>query len=130
MPCFAHLLCCVGRAVVKNGGKALANLVPFGDVLYEVGKEAYEEYRRDCSEAELRAELQELAQASQAEVRRAAEEVAAGEPAAIRQALSSYLAQMPTSIRQSLRRPSDPGGTTVPAGLSLKRPEDLLQFLR
>src|SRR5262249_24975951 len=29
----------------------------------------------------------------------------------------------------SLRRPSDPGGTTVPAGLSLKKPEDLLPFL-
>jgi hypothetical protein len=33
VPGFVQLLRCVGRAVVKNGGKALANLVPFGEVL-------------------------------------------------------------------------------------------------
>ena len=32
-------------------------------------------------------------------------------------------------MRQSLRRPADPSGKTVPAGLALRRPEDLLPLL-
>jgi serine/threonine protein kinase/Flp pilus assembly protein TadD len=133
MPGLFHLLRCVGRAVVKNGGKALCSLVPFGEVAFEIARDAYEDYRKDLTEADLRAELESLAQASQAEVRQAAEAVAAQEaadqPAAVRQTLAAYLNQLPASIRQSLRRPSDPGGTTVPAGLSLRKPEDLLPLL-
>src|SRR4051794_31706615 len=129
MPGFVHLLRCVGRAAVKNAGKALGSLVPFGEVTYEIAKDAWEDYRRDHAEAQLRSDLQELAQASQAEVRQAAAEVAAGQPPEVRQAVAAYLTQVPASIRQSLRRPSDPGGTTMPGGRSLKRPEDLLPFL-
>jgi len=36
MPGFFHFLRCVGRAVVKNGARALASLVPFGEVIFEV----------------------------------------------------------------------------------------------
>jgi serine/threonine protein kinase len=133
MPGLFHILRCVGRAVVKNGGKALCSLVPFGEVAFEISKDAYEEYRKGHAEADLRADLEALAQAGQAEVRQAAEAVAdqeaADQPAEARLALACYLNQLPASIRQSLRRPSDPGGTTAPAGLSLKRPEDLLPFL-
>ena len=129
MPGFAHLLRCVGNAVVKNGGEALAGLVPFGEVLYEIACSAYEEYSRDHGEAELRAELQGLALASPAEVHQAAELVASKEPVEVRLALVSYLDQLPAAVHQSLRRPSDPGGTTVPGGLRLGKPEDLLPFL-
>jgi serine/threonine protein kinase len=133
LPGLFHFLRCVGKAVVKNGGKALCSLVPFGEVAFEVARDAYEDYRRDHTEADLRADLEKLAQAGQAEVRHAAEAVAAQEaadqPAEVSLALVSYLSQMPASIRQSLRRPSDPGGTTVPANLSLRKPEDLLPFL-
>ena len=80
MPGFVHFLRCVGKAVVKNAGKALASLVPFGEVSYEIAKDAWEDFRRDSSEAELRAELEQLAQAPQSEVRQVAEEVAAGNP--------------------------------------------------
>src|SRR5205085_1638916 len=77
--------------------------------------------------------LEELAQAAPADVRRAAEavaaEVAAGQGGEVRQALTCYLGQVPDAVRQSLRRPSDPGGTTVPPGTSLGRAEDLLAFL-
>ncbi len=76
-------------------------------------------------EADLRAALEGLAQAPLAEVRHTAEEVAAeaagGQPREIGLALVSYLGQMPARVRQSLRRPADPSGTTVPAGLSLKK---------
>jgi hypothetical protein len=123
----------VDAPVVKNGGKALCGLVPFGDGAFEISKDAYEEYRKGHAEADLRAGLEALAQAGQAEVRQAAAAVAAQEvadqPAEARLALASYLNQLPASIRQSLRRPSDPGGTPVPAGLSLRKPEDLLPFL-
>jgi hypothetical protein len=36
MPGFVHFLECVRRAVVKNGGRALARVVPFGDVVYDI----------------------------------------------------------------------------------------------
>jgi serine/threonine protein kinase len=129
MPGFVHFMRCIGRAVVNNGGKALANLIPFGEAAYEIVKDAYEDYRRDCSEAQLRVEMEQLAQAPQAEVRQAAEQIAAEQPPETRQAVAAYLAEVPASIRQRLRRPADPSGTTMPAGMSLKKPEDLLPFL-
>jgi serine/threonine protein kinase len=133
MPRPFHFLRCVGRAVAKNGARALARLVPFGEVALDIAIDTYEEYRRDHTEADLRAELEKVAQAGQAEVRHAAEAVAALEAAdqsaEVRQALAAYLAQLPVSIRQSLRRPADPGGITVPAGLPLRKPDDLLPFL-
>ncbi len=111
----------------------MCSLVPFGEVAFEVARDAFEDYRKDHTEGDLRADLERLAQASQAEVRQAAEAVAAKEaadqPGEVRQGLAAYLNQVPASIRQSLRRPSDPGGTTVSPALSLGKPEDLLQFL-
>ncbi len=133
MPGLVHFMRCVGRAVVKNGGKALASVVPFGEVLFEIATDAYQDYRKDHGEADLRADLQGVAQASSAQLRQATEQVvalvAADQPPAIRQALTTYLNQIPAAIHQSLRRPSDPGGLTVPSARSLRKPEDLLTFL-
>ncbi len=120
---------CIGKAVVKNAGKGLLGLVPGGEAVYDIAKDAFEDYLRDKSEAEMRAELERLAQAPQAEMHRVAVEAAANEPSELRSQLVSYLEQLPSAIRQSQRRPSDPSGTTLSAGLSLKRPEDLLRFL-
>jgi hypothetical protein len=36
---------CVGRAAIKNGGKALASLVPGGEAAFEIARDACEEYR-------------------------------------------------------------------------------------
>jgi serine/threonine protein kinase len=133
MPGFVHLLQCVGRAAVKNGGQALANLVPFGGVLFEIAKDAYEEYRKKQGEAELRAALADMTLASPIQIRQASEDVvdqeARGLSDEIRLNLISYLDQMPVTVRQSLRRPSDPDGNTVPTDLPLLKPEDLLSFL-
>src|ERR1700722_1320478 len=101
MPGFAHFLRCVGNAVVKNGGRALAGLVPFGEVLYEIATSAYEGYREDHGEAGLRADLQGLALASPAEVHQAAELIASEEPIELRLALVSYLDQVPAAVHQS-----------------------------
>jgi hypothetical protein len=130
---FVHFLRCVGRAAVKNGGKALCSLVPFGEAAYEIARDACEEYRRDHSEADLRADLEQLARSSPAEARQAAEAVAAQEAAdqsaEIQLALVSYLDQVPAAIRQSLRCPNNPGGTRPPSRISLNKPEDLLSLL-
>ncbi len=71
----------------------------------------------------------ELAQASAAEVQQEAQEAAraaaAHLPADEQQKIATYLGQVPGMIRRSLRRPADPTGTTVPADLSLRSPEDL-----
>ena len=55
-----HVLRCVGRAVVKNGTRALASLVPFGEVAFEIAEDAHEAYRMDMAETELSAGLASL----------------------------------------------------------------------
>ena len=88
-------------------------------------------YRKECREPDLRDEIEALVQASPEDVRSTAERVAreAGASPDMGSALAAYLTQVPVAARQRLRRPADPSGTTVPATLSLKRPEDLLPLL-
>jgi hypothetical protein len=126
MPGLVHFLRCVGRAAVRNGGKALASLVPFGEVTYEIARDVFDEYRRGPGEADLRADLQALAQAPPDELRQTAEEIAAqeaaGQGAELRLALVSYLDQVSPTIRESLQQPAG-------AAPTLERPEELLPFL-
>ncbi len=77
MPGFAVFVRCVCKAAFKHGGKALARLVPFGlgEFAVDIAYDVYEEYRKDHSEAELRAALQGLALASPAEVHQESEKV-------------------------------------------------------
>jgi len=130
---FLFLFECVGKAAAKNAGRALARLVPFGEYAFDIALDTYAEYTQGRNEAQLRAELERLAQAPPAEVRQVADKVAqqeaANQPPEVRQALADYLAQMPCAARQSLRRPADPRGTTIPPSLSLKKAVDLLPFL-
>jgi formylglycine-generating enzyme required for sulfatase activity/serine/threonine protein kinase len=111
----------------------LLDVVPWAGRLYDVAVEAWEDYCRDQREDALRAEVQAIAQAPTAQVRREVEQAvgaeAAGQPPEVRQALTAYLSQVPAAIRRTLRRPSDPTGTTVPAGLALRGPEDLVPLL-
>jgi hypothetical protein len=44
VPGFSHFLRCVGRASLNNGARALASLVPMGDVLYGIATDAWEQY--------------------------------------------------------------------------------------
>jgi hypothetical protein len=131
------------RAVVKYGSKVLADAVPFGGVLHDIASDLWHKYRQKPPadqkpvapppQAEIAADLQAVVQAPAAQLRQeaaaATEEVAADQPPALQQALTLWLTQVPAMVRRSLRRPSDPTGTTVPATLSLGRPEDLLPFL-
>ncbi len=125
---------CVGQAVVGKGIRGLIGELPLGEFLYDVAVDAWERWHAHRREAELRAELQQVAQQVTADqARRVAEqvsrEVAAQLPAPARQALAIYLSLLPSAVRQSFKRPDDPTGTTVPPGLPLGRPEDLLRLL-
>jgi serine/threonine protein kinase len=125
----------VGKALVVRGGKFLLNAVS-GGVLGEavdVVQYAWEEWRKATTEEARQASLQALAQAPVQEVRKhaaqIAQEVAADQPEAVRQNLVNYLTHVPASVRRSLRRASDPSGTTIPAGLVLRKADDLLALL-
>jgi formylglycine-generating enzyme required for sulfatase activity len=128
-----RILRCLAKAIVKHGAKFLCNLAPGGGAVYDFAADVIEDYRREGREDALRADLQAMAQAPaeqvRAEVEAAVEAEAVAQPPEVRQALTAYLTQVPATIRRSLRRPSDPGGTTVPATVALSRPEDLLPFL-
>jgi formylglycine-generating enzyme required for sulfatase activity len=123
----------IARAAVKHGVRFLLNLVPGGEVVYDMAADVWEDYRRDRQEEALRAELQAAApltaDKSRQEAEAAVQAEAAGQPPEVQRALVSYLSQVPASIRRSLRRPSDPSGTTVPATLSLAGPQDLVPLL-
>jgi formylglycine-generating enzyme required for sulfatase activity len=128
-----HLLRCLAKAVVKHGPRLLLDAIPWGERLYDIAYDAWEDFRRDGREDALRAEVQALAQAPPDQVRREVEQAvqagAAGQPEQVQRALRAYLNQVPAAIRQSLRRPEDPTGTTVPANLALRKAEDLLPLL-
>src|SRR5439155_26940663 len=105
---------CIGEAVCAHGLRGLAGVVPFGEVVYDVAREALERFRCYQDEEQLRAALQEAVQAAAQEVREEARaiahEVAAGQPPEIELRLADYLTQVPALLRQSLKRPSDAQG--------------------
>jgi molecular chaperone DnaK len=135
-----RLFGCLARSLAKHAGKALANMIPFGEVLYEVAHDAWNDYHDKragqgptTEQPPLVAEVKELIAAPVAEVvvaaKEAVEEIAGGLPEPVQECIKDYLRQVPGTIRQSMRRPSDPTGSTVPPSLSLRRPEDLLALL-
>ncbi len=127
---------CLARAVIKHGGKFVAGLLPYekaAEALYEMATDAWQDFCHQSDQDALRREIESLAQASPNEIRQQAQSAVAAGAASLsaeaRQAAVTYLMQVPAMIRRSLRRPSDPGGTTVPARMALARPDDLLPFL-
>ncbi len=124
---------CIGEAFKANAVKALAHFVPFGEPVYDIASDAWKRIRERQAELDGRAALQEMAQATPAEARAeaasVAREVAADQPHDVQLALEFYLSQVPAAVRKSLRRPADPSGATVPAGLRLEGPRDLVPML-
>src|SRR5262245_42238745 len=125
---------CVVEAVVEKGIRGLAAMVPGGLYACEVGAAAWGKYRARKKDAEVRAEIQELAQATFENARKAAAEavnetVPDGTPVEDRINLELYLSQVPAAVQQSLKRPEDPTGTTVPPAFSLDKPEDMVKLL-
>jgi tetratricopeptide (TPR) repeat protein len=118
----------VGNAL--GGGLAGDFLV---EVLPEVATDVWQWWSKNRTAEQRRADIEALAQAGDEAVRH---QVAAlvpaalpDKPLAVRRAVQAYLTQVPASVRRSLRRPSDPGGTTVPAASVPARADDLLRLL-
>jgi Protein kinase domain len=128
-----RLLNCLASALVKHGGQFLFSLAPGGEVIYKIAAEAWDAYCTTDKADSVRAELEALAQASADQVRQvvaeAVKEVAAGHSAKVQEVLCTYLNQVPASIRRTMRRPSDPSGKSVPAGVAVRGAEDLAAFL-
>ncbi len=125
------------RFVVKAALNAVGGGVA-GDfaveVLPDMAQDIWKGWGRGRKPEEMRDEIQQLAQAPPEDIYAAAAavvaEAAADQSPEVQKALSIYLELIPGVIRQSMRRPADPGGQTVPAGLEFDRPEDLLRCCR
>jgi formylglycine-generating enzyme required for sulfatase activity/serine/threonine protein kinase len=80
-----------------------------------------------------RAEIEALAAATRGEVGQAIrtllEAVGNSRPADTIKALVAYLVLLPAAVRRRLRRPSNPDGTSLPPGLPLDGPADMLAML-
>jgi serine/threonine protein kinase len=124
---------CLGRAIGAGGLRAVMGAIPLGEAVYDIASNMVEQLRRHGQEDQMRAALQDLAQAPAQQVKQVAEEVsrqvASDQPQAVQKQVSLYLSLVPALVRQSLRRPADPSGKTVPATLSLSSPRDLLPLL-
>ncbi|QDU21708.1 Serine/threonine-protein kinase StkP [Urbifossiella limnaea] len=124
---------CVAEAVVENGVKGLATMVPGGSFALAVAGGALAKYRERIRDAALRDEIARMAAVTATEARKAAAEAvqaaAGGASVEERLVLESYLAQIPAAVTQSLKRPSDPTGKTVPAAFTLTTPDDVLRLL-
>jgi hypothetical protein len=124
---------CFGKAFIKHAPKAVADLVPFGSAIYDIANDTWKLYYQQGNRQNLPRELQEVGQATAEQIQREAtkviEEVAADLPPEQRRQLTLFLEQIPRSIRQSFRRTSDPTGRTVPRGLRIDKPEDLISAL-
>jgi hypothetical protein len=127
-------------ALLRFVAKAALNAVGGGiagdfavEVLPEIAQDVWKWWGQGRGEADLKAEVQAVAQLQGDEARRealaAVAAEAAGRPEEVRRALTAYLAQVPAAIRQSQRRSSDPTGRTVSPGLSLQRADSLLPLL-
>ena len=86
---FFHLIQCVVRAMVKNAFRLLASLVPAGEAVFEIARDAHEGYRRDKSEDDLRIELEGRIDAMPTAVPQAT--AVAGKPVELHLELVSYL---------------------------------------
>lgn len=124
---------CVAEAIMEHGLRGLARMVPGGEFAYDVAKAALGKYRQQRQAPEIRAEIQELAQATFGQAHQAAGQVArevaakASEEEIVN--LELYLSQIPGAVRQSQKRAEDPTGTTVPATFALNSPDDVLKLL-
>ena len=127
-------------AFLRFVAKAALNAVGFGvagdfavELLPEMVRDVWDWWGKDHPAAELRAEVQAVAQVGDAEARQLAAaaiaQEAAGQPAPVLEAVAAYLSRVPAAVRASQRRPADPTGRTVSPALMLSRPEHLAPLL-
>jgi tetratricopeptide (TPR) repeat protein len=127
-------------ALLKFIAKAALNVVGAGmagELIVEgvpaIARDIWAWWGPERDEAARKAEVEALAQAAPSTLRKQAEqivlEVAPERSPAERSRVAIYLSLLPGAVRHSLRRAEDPSGRTLPSGLALRKPEDLLPFL-
>src|SRR5688500_10124944 len=94
---------CVARAIAAKGARGLVDFIPGGGFVYDVAEDVWQQMRERRQEAQLRAEVQELAQATPQQARPVAEQAAAeaglsGPDAA---AVVQFLTHVPEAARRS-----------------------------
>ena len=127
---------CVAQAIKNKGIRGLCEFVPGGPYILDVMGDAFRLLRERRRDAELRADLAQIAAASTEEAKKAAEEAARmvlaearPDAAADRITLELYLSQIPGTVRASLKRTGDPSGKTVPPDFAVNTPEDLARLM-
>ncbi len=132
MPRLQALLECVGQSLCEKGRKALRGQWPYGDVLHDVARSAYELTHRRLPGPDLPAALTDAAACPPHEYDRRLGELIAElsqTHSVPKEALADYLRAFPPTVRQILRRPSDPDGHSAPEKMTFYKAEDLLAFL-
>lgn len=126
------LLRLITKAVLNAAGAGVLGEV-FVELVPAIAQDVWENWSKATSEAQRHDETQRIAQASPTHLRQTAtqlvQELAGDRPEKFRQQLVSYLTQVQATVRQTLRRPSDPTGTTVPLGFSLRSSRDVMHLL-
>lgn len=132
MPRALSLLGYLVQTLSETGRGAPTGEVSFAGDMEEVARDTLARARVYLSPAEIRAELQGLATVDPTVytdlVRQTLTPLVSKNPT-LGDTLRAHLAYWPSTIRQGLRRPSDPAGRTVPAGLSFDDPSELLRLL-
>ena len=133
MPRVKAFLDCLGLALCDKARKPLMGVGRFGDCLLDVAKAALDYSHKELSSDHLKMALAELttldSEDYQARLSKLVDGLARINSIPFRKEVIDYLTPMPGLVRRFLTRPSDPDGVTVPAGLQIYKPEDLLLFL-
>ena len=130
---------CVAEAVLENGIKGLAGMVPGGPYVYAVGEGAIKKYRERRRDKQQHDDFLELANVKLEDARiqvvQIVNDAVAKLPASASPSddeiidLVQYISCIPGAVRQSLKRPEDPTGTTLPVGFALNSANDIVKVL-
>ena len=130
---------CVAEAVLENGIKGLAGMVPGGPYVYAVGESAIKKYRERRRDKQQHDDFLELANVkledARVEVLRIVNDAVAKLPASASPSddeiidLVQYISCIPDALRQSLKRPEDSTGTSLPVGFALNSANDIVKVL-
>jgi formylglycine-generating enzyme required for sulfatase activity/serine/threonine protein kinase len=130
---FEFMKCVVEGIAAAGVGGLLAEFVPGGQYIQEVGAYAIEQYRKRKAEKRLEDAVKELIAAKAGEAitaaRRAVEEAAPRLPRREKELVLQFVSGMPAAARNSMKRADDPTGTTAPAGFRIDGPEDVVKLL-
>lgn len=132
MPQYFVLLGAIGEAVLTSVDDSVLNDISV-DIDLELADSIWERWTSQCDETQRIAEVTAIASITNDEldqtIHAILSQLSTTQPEEVIQAAHAYLSQIPASIRHRLRRPSDPEGKSVPTGMVLNQPMDLLAML-